>query len=40
MLLDLMVKVSGESKEDAINRIVKSEPFNKYQGLKELLMED
>lgn len=40
MLISLAMKIGNESKDLVIERIMQSEPFNKYPELKDILMEE
>ena len=40
ILISLTQKVSGDTREQAIDRIMQSEPFSKYPDLRNKLMEE
>ena len=40
ILISLTLKVSGDTREQVIDRIMQSEPFSKYPDLRNMLMEE
>ena len=40
ILISLTQKVSGDTREQVIDRIMQSEPFSKYPDLRNKLMEE
>ena len=40
ILISLTQKVSGDTREQAIDRIMQSEPFSKYPDFRNKLMEE